>query len=194
METINSMELPTLEDYAEIMQEQDINTARQKEDEIKKSITALEIFEKGLSKSDLKVMANTAIESVLETGNPLIVAEALSAMELFIKEVKDDVRFKNYVRQETEKYPKGFNSNSGAKIECAETGTAYNFEKCNDRELSKLERQFFEIKTLVDERKSFLKTVPLSGIVVTNEEDGETWKCYPPSKTSISSYKITLSK
>lgn len=157
------------------------------------NITALELFETGLRKSDLKVMAGNAVDSVLEKGNVLQVAEALSAMELFVKEVKDDSRFKELVRDEACKTPKGFVSNSGAKIELVETGTSYDFSKCNDSELLSLEASLSKVKENLEKRKSFLKTVPLSGLDIITE-DGEAIKIYPPSKTSTSSYKITLAK
>lgn len=155
-------------------------------------ITALELFETGLKKSDLRIMASNAVDSVLERGNVLQVAEALSAMENFVKEVKDDPRFKDYVREEATKTPKGFISNSGAKIECCEVGTSYDFSNCNDPKLDILEDQ---LKTITDEvkaRKDFLKTVPLSGMDVYVMDELVT--VYPPSKTSTSSFKVTLAK
>ena len=50
---------------------------------------ALELFDKGLTKSHIKEMAANIVESILEKGGVLKVAETLSAMELFIK------RFRN---------------------------------------------------------------------------------------------------
>lgn len=178
-------------EYAHVMEEQDINNARQKE-EHDNAITALTIFEQGLCKSAIKSMAENAINSVLETGNILQVAEALSAMIEFVETVKKDDRFKNYVREEAGKTPKGFISNSGAKIELAETGTAYDFSKCDDPTLVNLEEKLKKITDEVKARKDFLKTVPLSGMEVLI--DDELVKVYPPSKTSTSSYKITLAK
>lgn len=157
------------------------------------SISALELFEKGLTKKDLKVMAAAAVESVLHQANPLQVAEALTAMETFCKEVKDTKAFKDYVREEASKSPKGFISNSGAKIELTEVGTSYDFSGCNDGLLLTLEEELKQKADLLDERKKFLKTVPASGLDLVTP-DGEVIKIYPPTKTSTSSYKITLAK
>lgn len=158
------------------------------------NLSALEVFESGLSKTDIKVMANAAIESVLNQGNILQVAEALAAMIEFVETVKKDPRFKDYVREEAGKNKGGYVAPSGAKIELAETGTAYNFELCGDVELEMLEQAFESAQNSLKERKEFLKKVPTSGIDVIVPYTGEAIKVFPPSKTSTSSYKITLSK
>lgn len=148
----------------------------------------------GLKKAELKEMAEQAVISVLENGNPLEVAESLSAMEEFIKNVRADKRFTEYVREEAGKHGKQYTSRSGAKIELAETGTRYDFSVCEDFELQALEIELTGIEEKIKGRKEFLKTVPSSGLLVTNEETGEIYKVYPPSKSSTSSFKVTLSK
>lgn len=158
------------------------------------TISALELFEQGLTKSDIKVMANRTVESVLNQGNPLQVAEAVSAMELFIKEVKDDKRFKEYVREEVSKTPKGFTSKSGAKIECCEVGSSYNYDMTGDVEIAMLEADFQRAEANLKERKEFLKKLPAAGIDVIVPFSGEVIHIYPPAKSSTSSYKITLAK
>lgn len=158
------------------------------------NITAIELFETGLKKSDLKVMAGNAVDSVLERGNVLQVAEALTAMETFVEEVKKDPRFKNYVRDEAGKTPKGYISNSGAKIELAETGTAYDYSNCGDVELETCDQAFKSAEASLKARKEFLKKVPASGMTVVVPYTGEVITIYPPSKTSNSSFKITLAK
>ncbi len=138
-------------------------------------------------------MAAQAIDNVFEAGNILQVAEALSAMENFTKEIKDNDRFKDYVREEAGKSPKGFISNSGAKIELAEVGTRYDYSNCNDPEWFELKTKKDCAEMILDRREKFLKTVPLSGLDIISY-DGEGIKVYPPSKTSTSSYKITLAR
>ena len=157
-------------------------------------LTVLEHFEKGLTKTEIKSIANETVLSLLEGGNPLLVAEAISAMETFIKEVKDNPEFKSYVREEAEKYPKGFVSGSGAKIEIAETGTKYDYSQCGDTEWKILDSQIKNLKEAISEREKFLKAIPASGIEQLNKETGEVSTIYPPSKSSTSSYKITLAK
>src|SRR6185312_11008146 len=153
------------------------------------TITALEVFKQGLTKSAIKSMAQNAIESVKETGNILQVAEALSAMETFIKEVKADESFKEYTREEIGKYPRGFVSPSGAKLEWAETGTKYCFDKCNDPVHERLQEELEEISESLKKREAFLKTVPIEGMDFRHGDELVT--IYPPSKSSTSSYKVT---
>jgi hypothetical protein len=155
-------------------------------------ITGLELFEKGLTKTDIHCMAQNAIDAVLEQGNALKVGEALSAMEAFIKEIKGDDRFKDYVREECAKYPKGYISPSGAKVELAETGTKYDFSKCDDPIYEMYSQKLLSVQNSLKEREAFLKTVPLEGLEIRFED--ELIRVFPPSKSSISSYKITLSK
>lgn len=157
-------------------------------------LSVLEPFEKGLTKLDIRNLADELVERVLEEGTPLKVAEGLSAIESFIKEVKEDKRFKDYVREETSKYPKGFVSNSGAKIKCFEAGVKYDFTQCGDIAWEKMDAEMKGLKDRITEREEFLKTVPIEGMALVNESDGEVYRIYPPSKTSSSSYKITLAK
>jgi hypothetical protein len=176
---------------ADYFQEEIKNAQLEEEKDIKqqKSLIAF----KGLSKVKIKEVALIAVQSVLEVGNPLEIAESLSSMELFIKEVKADERFKNYVREELEKN-KVFVTASGAKIELAETGTKYDFSKCNDQNLIDLYATKEGIELNIKSRETFLKTVPLSGLEIVDTESGEVSTIYPPSKSSTSSYKVTLGK
>lgn len=156
------------------------------------NISALSLFEAGLTKSNIKSMADEAMNNILENGNILQAAESVAAMELFIKELKDKKEFKEYVREEAGKTPKGFVSFSGAKIELCETGTAYNFSLCGDPEWHNLQVQLATLKEKIKIKEDFLKTVPASGIDVRFEDQLIT--VFPPSKTSTSSYKVSLAK
>jgi len=116
----------------------------------------------------------------------------ISVMEAFIKGVRASKEFTDYVRDEVSKNGKDITNPSGAKIELAETGVKYDYSKCGDDVLINLQNQLEAIEIAIDERKQFLKTLPLSGIEIVNED--EVTKVYPPSKQSNSSYKITLCK
>lgn len=157
-------------------------------------LTVLETFEVGLTKSEIKSLANQTVLNILEVGNPLLIAEAISAMEAFVKEVKDNPEFKSYVRDEVEKYTKGFTSPSGAKIELAEVGTKYDYSQCGDVEWEMMDAEMKSLKEKISEREKFLKNLPGAGIEQLNKETGEVTTIYPPSKSSTSSYKITLAK
>lgn len=162
--------------------------------QLQTEISALSLFEQGLKKSEIKSMADEAVRSVLENGNILQVVEALSAMELFIKEIKGSSAFKDYAREEIEKYPKGYSSPSGAKIENIEAGVSYDYSNCGDVELELYESNLRNAQDSLKARQEFLKNVPISGIDVIAPYTGEVLHVTPPSKSSTSSYKVILAK
>jgi len=154
----------------------------------------LPIISNGLTKTTIAMLANEAVERTISNGNELAFAEAISAAEQLIKEIKSNDVFKNCVRSEIEKYGKETKTSSGAKIELAETGTKYDYSQCNDSELIDMYAQLELLKNKVKERENMLKTLPLSGIDIAMQTTGEIVRVYPPAKTSTSSYKITLLK
>lgn len=155
-------------------------------------LTILEPFEKGLTKLDIRNIADEIVERVLEEGDPLRAAEGLAALESFIKEVKDDRRFKDYVVEEAGKHKGGFVSNSGAKIECIEAGVKYDYSKCGDPKYLDYLQEVQDAEAQLKEYQKFLRSIPMEGIEV--RRDDELVRIFPPSKSSTSTYKITLSK
>ena len=146
----------------------------------------------GLTKTQVKVIAQKSVEELLNSGNILEAAEMISVMETFIKEVRSSKEFTEYVRDEVSKYGNNATNPSGAKIELAETGVKYDYSKCNCDVLKMYEEQLALLEDSIDMRKQFLKSLPPGGIEIVNED--EVLKVYPPSKSSTSSYKITLCK
>jgi hypothetical protein len=147
----------------------------------------------GISKSQLKIMADMSLKEIFDNGRAIEAAEALSVMENFIKELRSNKQFSDYVRDEIAKNGKQIETQS-AKLELAETGVKYNFDNCGDAIYQQLEQQLQSIEADLKDRKEFLKTVPLSGLSIINEQTGEVCTIYPPSKQSTSTYKITLKK
>jgi hypothetical protein len=152
---------------------------------------ALPSITNGLTKSKIESLALVAVDSVLEQGNPLHVAEALSGMEAFIKMVKENDRFRDYVREELQK-SQGTHTTDSAKIEACEAGVKYLFDKCNNPILEGLYASQAALDLQVKERETFLKSVPKAGLEITHEDELVT--VYPPYKKSTSTYKVTLSK
>lgn len=148
----------------------------------------------GLSKTQIAELAKFGVDYVLETGQPELVAEQISVMENYIKAVKADERFTDYVREELAKNGGKLTTASGAKIEVMEGGTKYHFENCGDVELQMLEQGLLSAQNALKDRQEFLKKVPPSGIDVVVPYSGEVIKVFPPYKTSTSTYKVTLAK
>ena len=152
----------------------------------------LPVLSSGLTKTQVKVIAQKSIQELLNNGNILEAAEMISVMETFIKEVRASKEFTEYVRDEVSKNGKDITNPSGAKIELAETGVKYDYSQCGDYQLQMYEQQLESLENSIDMRKQFLKTLPPSGIEIVDGD--EVHRVYPPSKSSTSSYKITLSK
>ena len=152
----------------------------------------LPILSSGLTKTQVKVIAQKSIQELLNNGNILEAAEMISVMETFIKEVRASKEFTEYVRDEVSKNGKDITNPSGAKIELAETGVKYDYSQCGDYQLQMYEQQLESLENSIDMRKQFLKTLPPSGLEIVDGD--EVHRVYPPSKSSTSSYKITLSK
>src|SRR6059058_1325800 len=136
------------------------------------TIYPVPVFREGLSKTKINELAEACISVVLEEGNPIQIAETLSAMEEFIKQVKKDSRFTQYVRDELIKENGKFTSPSGAKLEIAEVGVEYDFSACNDSELGLLQQQCDSADNALRLRKEFLKTIPPTGLTVVSQLTG----------------------
>lgn len=87
---------------------------------------------------------------------------------------------------------KSFQFHNG-KFEIKEVGVKYDFSKCEDRNLEELYAKMEELKATVKQREDFLKTVPQSGMIVTDQETGDTYTVYPPAKSSTTSVAVSLS-
>ena len=146
-------------------------------------------IQEGLSKTDIADLAEQSVNSVLEQGNVFQVAEALAAMEEFVKNIRRDERFVELLRDELTKHSGRLTTTSGARIEICEAGVAYDYS--SNGEWRALDHQ---INVLVDQRKSveekLRKLTP--GRMAVDPETGEVLE--GPVKTSKSTYRITLSK
>lgn len=158
-----------------------------------------------LSKSNVRDFHNKVKARIKETGYGLM--EYLEVLKFFekLKEVisgnsqaksqeerDGDKEIKDMVREEVAKWNGKYTSPRGVKFENAEVGTKYNYSQCGDPVLSRLEADAKAAAEKLEERREFLKKLPTSGIEI--RDDDELVKIYPPSKSSTSSYKITLPK
>lgn len=159
-----------------------------------------------LSKTNAASFHTAVRQRIFETGNGLF--EYLETVKFFAavdkvingdsaSKIQPDKEFIDYTREQIKLNADkdSFTTGRGVKFTIAETGTSYDFTGCNDPVLVRLEEQAKELAEKVKQRKEFLKTVdPATGLVITDTESGETVTVYPPSKTSKSSFKISLPK
>jgi len=150
---------------------------------------SLPTIKEGLTKKQIADLAEQSVNDVLEQGDVFQVAEALAAMEEFVKNVRKDERFVEFLREELAKHKGRLTTNSGARIEICEAGVSYDYS--SNGEWRELDQQ---IKILTEHRKSVEEKLrKLSpGRMAVDPETGEVLE--GPIKTSKSTYRITLSK
>ena len=143
----------------------------------------------GLTKKQIADLADESVSHVLEEGDVFKVAEALAAMEEFVKTVRKDERYIQFLRDELEKHQGKLITASGAKIEICEA--AVNYDYSTNAEWRALEAERFEIerrKKAVEEKLRILAP----GRVAVDPDTGEMLE--GPLKTSKSTYRITLAR
>jgi len=121
------------------------------------------------------------LEVHLQTKAMIEIAEALIA----------DNTYRDILLEEATKYGKAFDYQN-AKFSIREVGTKYDYSQCGDLMLAELQERSERATIALKARQDFLKVVPTSGVLFTDEITGETYKIYPPSKTSTTSVAVTL--
>jgi hypothetical protein len=143
----------------------------------------------GLNKKQIAAMAEQSVEHLLEEGNVFQVAEALAAMEEFVKAVRKDERYIQFLRDELAKHHGTFLTGSGAKIEMCEAGVTYDYSQHAEwRQMDE------EMKSLAARKKAveeLLRSIR-PGKMGIDPETGEVF--IGAEKTSKSTYRITLAK
>ncbi|MDB5250995.1 MAG: hypothetical protein JWP27_164 [Flaviaesturariibacter sp.] len=149
--------------------------------------SALPTIASGLSKSQIRNLADDVVQNVLEDGGVFQVAEALASMDEFVKTLRRDERYIQFLRDELAKHHGRLVTPSGAKIEACEAGVSYDYSANADwRVLDEQIRLLQEHKKGLEER---LKGIG-PGRIGVDHETGEViegaWK------SSKSTYRITL--
>lgn len=150
---------------------------------------SLPTIKEGLSKKQISELADQSVNTVLEEGNVFQVAEALAAMEEFVKNVRKDERFVQFLRDELAKHHGRLITTSGAKLEMCEAGVSYDY--ANNGEWRELDEQ---IRVLTEQRKAVEEKLRIvaPGRMAVDPETGEVIE--GPMKSSKSTYRITLKK
>lgn len=153
-----------------------------------------------LSKENAATFHSLAKQKIFDTGNGLF--EYIETVK-FMAQINDrifgnssskiepDKEFIDYARAEIKRNGEKeiFKTFRGVKFENAETGTSYDFSKCNDPVLVELEEKAKELAESVKARKEFLKTIKVSENILIGDE---VVTVYPPAKSSKSSFKVSL--
>lgn len=148
-----------------------------------------------LSKTQIKVIADQTAQDIIDNGQDVIkIADTIAKIELFLAELKKSPEYLDYLISEVAKYGKGMTTSSGTKLELTEVGVKYDFSQCNDPELVELEADLVYLEERIKQRKDFLKAISPSGLNTFDVNTGEAITLYPPSRSSKSSVKCTITK
>lgn len=155
-----------------------------------------------LSKTNAKNFHEEVKARIFETGDGLF--EYLETIKFFAAidkqisgdstaKIQPDKEFIDYIREKINEYEGGkMTTQRGVVFQNAEVGHSNDFTACGDPVLNELQLKLDEYTKLVKERKEFLKSIPLSGVDILNED--ELVKVFPPAKSSKSSFKVSLPK
>lgn len=135
------------------------------------------------------------VVEALDSGNvdPLKIHLQVKCMEDIIKGLNGNGVYKDHVLDAATKYGQKSFEFMSSKVEIKETGVKYDFSKCEDKVLDALYAKSVELETAIKLRETMLKSVDgTKGMIVTDEETGETFTVYPPAKSSTTSVAITL--
>lgn len=139
---------------------------------------------------------NFAIELAEKLNNgeldPLTLHLQVKCMEDVVKQVTTNNNYKKAVTDAAERYGQKSFEFHNAKFEIKETGVKYDYSKCADPVLFSINSQLDELSEKLKQREAFLKSVPEKGMIITDDETGETFTVYPPSKSSTTSVAVTL--
>lgn len=151
--------------------------------------TGLPFIREGLTKRQINTLAEQSVELLLENGQVFPVAEALAAMEEFVKAVRRDERYIHFLRDELDKHHGRLQTASGAKIERCEAGVSYDYSHSGEWRM--LEEEIRALQARKKELEERLRRVA-PGRMAVDEETGEVIE--GAQKTSKSTYRITLAK
>ena len=152
-------------------------------------LNTLPSIQEGLSKKQITELAKGSVDALLEEGNVFEVAEAIAAMEEFVKSVRKDERYIDFLREELIKHNGRISTGSGAKIEVCEAAVTYDYS--NDPTWKSIDEEIKQLQELKKAREEVLRKIA-PGRVAVDPETGEVLE--GPFKSSKSTYRITLSR
>ena len=146
-------------------------------------------IQEGLTKKQIRDLADHSVEHLMEEGNVFQVAEALAGMDEFVKTMRKDERYIHFLRDELAKHHGRLVTNSGAKIEACEAGVTYDYS--SNAEWNMLEEQIKQLQEHKKQLEEKLRSIA-PGRIGVDHETGEVIE--GAFKASKSTYRITLAR
>lgn len=138
-----------------------------------------------VTKSNFKMIANHLASAVTDgVINSLDAYTRLKAIEAMVVEARKQIT--GSAKFDLEKYNKAEKLVvNGYTLSERETGVSYDFADCGDAEWTDCNNKIENLKLILKERETFLKTIKTSLNLVN--DDGEPITLYAPVKTSTTS-------
>ena len=130
----------------------------------------LPIITKEYNKSELTRIADNCVNELLDNGRILETHEFITKMEFFIKRLKDNPEYYNYLSYEVAKYGSAHTTSTGTKLELAEVGVKYDYVFCEDDIYNELIVKQMALDEQIKERQKFLKTIPVEGLEIVTQD------------------------
>ncbi len=138
----------------------------------------------------------------VENGDvdPVKIHVYLKNLEAIFKTLTDEktgkefaTRYKAALMDAVEKEGSKSFEKYNAKLQVKEAGTKYDYSQCGDSKVIELQAAADKAAAELKARQEFLLAVPVSGLVITDQDTGETSTVYPPAKSSTTTVSVTLS-
>lgn len=124
-------------------------------------------------------------------ADPIKTMSAIKNLQAILEDI--DTFTKSLVISELEK--------NGGKLELygttfqkKEAGTKYDYSQTKDQTHQYLTFELEAAKKSIKDREDFLKSLPVDGQLITDENTGETYKIYRPVKQSTTTFSASLCK
>jgi hypothetical protein len=123
--------------------------------------------------------------------DPLKVHLQVKAMESIIEGLTKSETYKSFVLDAAQNHGSKSFEFGNASIQIKEAGTKYDYSLCGDLVYERLEKEAQEATEKLKARQKFLQTIN-GFIALLDEETGQVFNCYPPSKSSSTTVSVTL--
>lgn len=140
------------------------------------------------NKDSMLQIVNSHIKDIgINGGNVIDEIIAIRKMIFMLEEVEKGI--KDYAINELKNYDKEEDTRHNSTMKVVETGVKYDFSASS---------LWVNQKKRVDEEAAKLKDIEtllksLKGVMhLTDDETGEMFECYPPSKSSTTSLRVTI--
>jgi hypothetical protein len=124
-------------------------------------------------------------------ADPLKVHLQIKAMEDIVKTLNGNELYKSCLLSAAEKNGRKFNLYS-AEFSIKEAGTSYDFNHCGHLELLNKLALIETLKGEAKEMQDMLKKLKQEGMLIVDEATGETYKVYPPIKSSTTTVQVVF--